>query len=219
VQSLQTLYILLKKDIALEWRNKFTLGGLLLYVCSTVFVIYMAFNSVKPTTWLTLFWIVALFTISNAASRSFVNDFGKQNLFYYQLVAPLPFIFAKIIFNILIVWGVTALAVALFSVLLGYPMASTSIFLMAVLQGTAILTVIFTFISAIAQKAGNASFLLPVLSFPVIIPIVGLLIGITADAVTGELGANFWRHNQIIWAVTALTLALVWVLFPYLWKE
>ena len=63
---------LFRKEMMLEWRQKYALGGILLYVTSTVFVVFLSFVKVLPDVWNALFWIISLFASVNAVAKSFV---------------------------------------------------------------------------------------------------------------------------------------------------
>ena len=77
---------LVYKEMLLEWRSKYALNSILLYVVSTVFVCYQAFRSVDGTVWNALFWIILLFASINAISKSFVQESSGRQLYYYTLV-------------------------------------------------------------------------------------------------------------------------------------
>lgn len=210
---------LIGKEIALARRSGSALGGVLLYVASTVFVIYMAFLDVKPTTWLILYWIVLLFAVSNACSASFSAETGRSQLYYYQSVSPQAVLLSKVAFNFGLVALVAVLALGGFSLLLGFPVAGAGLFGLVIVLGVFALTVIFTLMAGISAQTGRSSAILPLLSFPIVIPVIGLLIGASVDAVSGTPGVNFWRNLQLLAAIGALMLALGWVLFPFLWRE
>ena len=77
---------LLYKDAILEWRSKYAINGILLYVVSTVFVCYQAFRTLDTTTWNVLFWIILLFASINAISKSFIQESPARQLYYYSIV-------------------------------------------------------------------------------------------------------------------------------------
>lgn len=216
---LKQIIALLKKDILLEIRNKQGVASLLLFVFATVFVVYMAFVNVKATTWVILYWIIMLFAVTNATSRSFEQETGDQQLFYYQLADSKAILIAKIIFNCALIIVLSGLTIGAFALLLGVPITSWVLFGFAVLQGSFALAIAFTILSGVASAAGNANGLLPILGFPVVIPIIGLLIAVSVDAINGDMGVNFWKNHQILFAIDMMMLALGWILFPYLWKE
>ena len=76
---------LLRKEATLELRHKYAISGILLYVTSTVFVIYLSFIKVDPTVWNTLFWIVSLFASINAVMKSF---FPRAALGQFDVAEP-----------------------------------------------------------------------------------------------------------------------------------
>ena len=69
---------LITKDFILEWRERYAINGLLLYIISTVFICYLSFqlkqNQLSPLTWNTLFWIILLFQSESVASSSHITD-------------------------------------------------------------------------------------------------------------------------------------------------
>ena len=59
---------LVKKDILLEVRQQYTFYGVLLYVASTVFVIYLAEGRPDNKKRNALFWILQLYVCVNAVA-------------------------------------------------------------------------------------------------------------------------------------------------------
>ena len=90
---------LLKHEVLLEWRQRNALGGILLYVLSTVFVAYLTFKVVPPLAWIALYWIIMLFAATNAVAKSFMQLSRGRMLYYYSQVHPLQLIGAKLIYN------------------------------------------------------------------------------------------------------------------------
>jgi heme exporter protein B len=86
------ILILLRKDIRLELRNSYAISGILLYVFSTIFIVYMAFQKVQPDVWNALFWIIILFAAISAIVKSFVQENSSRQLYYYSLVGPIAVI-------------------------------------------------------------------------------------------------------------------------------
>ncbi|HMG16766.1 MAG TPA: hypothetical protein VK590_15025 [Saprospiraceae bacterium] len=75
---------LLNKEIILEWRQRHSLGGIFLYVLATVFIIFSMIKNIAPPVWIALFWIIVLFAAANATTRSFYQESGNRQLFYYS---------------------------------------------------------------------------------------------------------------------------------------
>ena len=60
------LITLVKKDLLIEWRQKHTLFGVILYVGATVFVVYMMSGQPETKIWNALFWLTQLFVAVNS---------------------------------------------------------------------------------------------------------------------------------------------------------
>jgi heme exporter protein B len=69
--SLKNIATLLKKDLLLEWRQQYTFFGILIYLASTTFVIYLTMGLPEDKVWNGLYWITLLFICINAVARSF----------------------------------------------------------------------------------------------------------------------------------------------------
>src|SRR5688500_16951421 len=102
---------LLKKDILLEIRQQYTFYGILLYVASTIFVLYLAMGQPEAAVWNGLFWMIQLFICINAVAKSFLQESSGRMLYYYSIAGARDFIISKLIFNtlLMIVMSITSL--------------------------------------------------------------------------------------------------------------
>ncbi|MBL7818429.1 MAG: heme exporter protein CcmB [Saprospiraceae bacterium] len=210
--------LLFKKEMMLEWRQKYALGGILLYVTSTVFVVYLSFVKVLPDVWNALFWIISLFASINAVVKSFVQENSNRQLYYYQLANPTAVILSKIFYNIFILLIINLLTFIVLGLMVGNPVSNTPQYLLAIVLGSIGFSITFTFISAIAAKANNAATLMAILSFPVILPVLITLIRLSKNALQNK--SSHWLNDiQTLGAIDAILIALCFVLFPYLWRD
>ncbi|MDB5091437.1 MAG: transporter permease, partial [Mucilaginibacter sp.] len=179
----QTIY-LLKKEIVLEWRSKYAFNGVLLYVVSTVFICYISFNlnpgftgtKGYPIVWNVLFWIIILFASVNAIAKSFMQESKSRLLYYYSIASPEAIILSKTIYNILLMSLLSGLALPIYMIFFNNTIGDPLYYFLTVLLGSISFSTVFTMISAIASKAGNNGTLMAILSFPVIIPVILVLI-------------------------------------------
>lgn len=118
MKLIQQISLLLLKDLRLEWRQKYAVSGILLYVLSTVFVVYVAAGETAPEVWNSLFWIVSLFASVNAIVKSFVQENSARALYYYVLFNPIAVILSKIIYNFLLLFLLIVVAYGAFIFLL-----------------------------------------------------------------------------------------------------
>src|SRR5436853_6572281 len=100
----KSIFILLKKDLLLELRQQHTFFGILLYIASTIFVLFLSINEQPDAnTWNSLFWVIQLFVCVNTVAKSFLQESRGRMLYFYSIVSPVEFILAKLIFNILLI--------------------------------------------------------------------------------------------------------------------
>ena len=89
-----------------------------------------------------------------------------------------------------------------------------------VILGGASISLVFTLMSAIAAKASHNAALMAILGFPVILPLLLLLMRLSKAAFNEVFreGALLNLTGLII-GLDALIIAMAVILFPYLWKE
>lgn len=212
---------IIKKEILLEWRSKYALNGVLLYVVSTVFVCYLALVTIPPNpTWNALFWIIMLFASINAVAKSFLQESKGRHLYLYTLVSPGALILAKTIYNSLLMIVLTIIALLFYCLVFEFPAgADLLMYLVAAVLGSLSFASIFTMVSAIASKAGNGGMLMAILSFPVIIPVLIVLIKFAKNAVDGLDRTVSLDEIGLLLVINVLVMAVSLLLFPYLWRD
>lgn len=213
------IWHLVAKDIKLEWREKYALSGILLYVLSTAFVIYSVFQSVDPFTWVSLYWIITLFAAINAASRSFITENQNIWLYYYLLASPQQIILSKMLFNSILLLVLSIASNAVFAMLLGFNINGVQLWLVISILGGLGFALAFTMISAIAAKARNAGVLMTILGLPIMIPQLLLLIKLSKQAVAGALISSAAKDLMALVAIDIILVAVALVFFPFLWKD
>jgi len=219
MQLLNEIGALLRKELVLEWRLRYAISGILLYVLSTVYIVYASFVSVQPQTWNALFWVVVLFASVNAVAKSFVQESGNRQLYYYSLANPIAIILSKIIYNFILLLVLSLLSFGAFSLVAGNPVKDYYLFFMAIFLGSLGFSITFTFISAIAAKANNSASLMAILSFPAIIPILMSLIKLNSGALRLIQDTAIWKDMVTLLAIDLILIALSLILFPFLWKD
>ena len=214
---------LIKKEFLSEWRQQYALNGILLYLAATIFVCYMSFSLksgvIQSLTWNALYWIIVLFTATNAVAKSFIQESQGRMLYYYTLATPEVFILSKIIYYSLLM-AATALAGLLFYILvMGNPVTDFGMFLWVAALGVIGLAAALTMISGIASKAPNSSTLVAVLGFPVVIPLLLVIIRASKNALEGLERSVYVDQVLMLLAINVIILTISYLLFPYLWRS
>lgn len=220
---LNEIWILLRKDALLEWRQRYALNGVLLYVTSTVFVCYLSFNlkrgALTPPVWNALLWVILVFAAINSTAKSFLQEREGRFWFYYSLVRPQSVILAKILYNTALMSVIGLLALLVYSLMMDNPVQDHLLFVTNLLVGSAGLAASLTMIAGIAAKAGQNSSLMAVLSLPVILPLLLLVIRVSRHAIDGLQRSVSTDELVQVLAVNLLVTALSYLLFPMLWKS
>lgn len=220
---LREISTLLAKDFRLEWRQRAALGGLLLYVGSTVFVSFLSFSlrggTPPPPAWNALFWVILLFAAVNAVAKGFMQESAGQRLYYYTLVRPEAVILAKMLYNALLLLAVALLGLLLYTVFLSNPIQDLPLFLANLVLGAVGFATTLTLVSGIAAKAGgNGATLMAVLGFPVMVPMLLLLIKVSKNALDGLDWSVSQSSILTLLALNMVVAATSYLLFPFLWR-
>lgn len=218
--NFQEVKALMYKELLLEWKQKNAFVGILIYVISTVFLTYFSFKRIiSPETYNALFWIIILFTGVNTVSRSFMQESEERQLYYYQIASPQGIIVSKMLYNSLIMLVLTLIALGVYVTFLGNPIQNYNLFFVAIILGSLGLGIILSMVSAIASKTGNNPTIMAILSFPIILPFLNTLIGLSSNGINGIDSAQNLKFIIVLVSMNAIVAALSYILFPYLWRD
>lgn len=216
--SLRHIFTLFKKDLLLEVRQQYSFYGILLYIGATIFVLFMAVEEPEANVWNGLFWVIQLFICINAVAKSFLQESKGRMLYFYSIVSPANFVLAKLLFNSLLMLVMSLLSLLLFSLFLGNPVEKAGSFIGLVLLGGWSLSLVFTFLAAIAARAQQNAAIMAVLGFPLIIPQLILLMKLT-NAAFNPLLIIHTSNILLLVALDCMVVMLAVILFPFLWKD
>ena len=202
----------------LEVRQQYSFYGILLYVGATIFVLFMAIDEPESKVWNGLFWVIQLFICINAVAKSFLQESKGRMLYFYSIASPANFVLSKLLFNSLLMLIMSLLSLALFSLFLGNPMVKAGAFVGLVLLGGWSLSLVFTFLAAIAARAQQNAAIMAVLGFPLIIPQLTLLMKLSNAAFNPVLTIHA-SDILLLVSLDILVVLLSVILFPFLWKD
>ncbi len=211
---------LVGKEVMLELRQKYVLNGILLYLVSTVFVTYLAFeNAITAETWNSLFWIILLFVAVNGISKSFLQESPARHLYYYTLVSPQAIVLSKILYNLFLMAVLSLLAFGFFLLLMGNQVVNIPLFLVTLTLGSLGLSSVLTMVAAIASRASHNFSLMAILSFPIVLPLLATLMKVSRVALTNNDWSGLSGFLVILLTINGAVIVLAYLLFPYLWKD
>lgn len=169
--------------------------------------------------WNSIFWITLILGSIQSVSKNFTMVARGRWIFWNQIASPAEMLWGKIVYG----WGqmllLTAVNLLFFAWFLGIPVVHLSHYFVILLLVTGGISSVFTFVGAVATKAGSASYMAPVLSLPVIFPLI--LVGIKASlkVFNPVLVGSIYTDIYLLCSLDLLTLVLTGVLFQSLWKD
>lgn len=169
--------------------------------------------------WNGLFWMIQLFVCVNAVAKSFLQESRGRMLYFYSVAGPVDFILSKLLFNALLMLVMSVLSLVLFLVLMGNPLLQPLQFIGLATLGGVSLSVVFTFLAAIASKAQQQAALMAILGFPIIIPQLLLLMKIATIAFSSVIQAGLAQMVFLLVGLDIMVIVLAIILFPFLWKD
>ncbi|MBE2230177.1 MAG: heme exporter protein CcmB [Chitinophagaceae bacterium] len=218
MSTFRHIVTLFRKDLLLELRQQYSFYGILLYIGATIFVLFMALEDPDTRVWNGLFWVIQLFICINAVAKSFLQESRGRMLYFYSVASPTAFVLSKLLFNSVLMLLMSSLSLLLFTLFLGNPLQKAGPFIGLVLLGGWSLSLVFSFLAAIAAKAQQNAAIMAVLGFPVIIPQLILLMRLSGAAFSPLLEIPLPTVLMLV-ALDALIVLLAVILFPFLWKD
>ncbi|RYY57302.1 MAG: cytochrome C biogenesis protein [Chitinophagaceae bacterium] len=218
MRSFNQIWTLFRKDLLLEVRQQYSFYGILLYIGATIFVLFLGIEEPEEKVWNGLFWVIQLFICINAVAKSFLQESRGRMLYFYSIASPASFVLAKLLFNTLLMLVMSLLSLLLFTLFLGNPVVRTGPFIGLVLLGGWSLSLIFTFLAAIAARAQQNAAIMAVLGFPLIVPQLILLMKIS-NATFNPLLTIHASNMLLLAALDIMVILLAVILFPFLWKD
>ena len=216
------IFSILYKDFKIEINQSHLFFSVGLYVISSIYIIYISY---QPTgilgleNWVSIFWVIILFSSISAVSKSFFQESGSRNYYYYFVLSPDELILSKLIYNFLFIVFVTFLTFLVFSSLLGNFIYSYSFFITLLFVGSLSISNCLTLISAIGHQVKNNSILTSVLSFPVIIPILLILIKLSKMS-SSEFSWNIIQDDfYLLILLNIILISMTKILFKFLWRN
>lgn len=216
--SVKQIWSLFKKDVLLEVRQQYSFYGILLYIGATIFVLFLSLDAPESRIWNGLFWVIQLFVCLNAVAKSFLQESRGRMLYFQSITSPVNFIIAKLLFNSLLMLVMSALSLVLFSLFLKNPVVQMFSFVLLVFFGGWSISLVFSFLAAIAAKANQNAAIMAILGFPILIPQLVMLVKISS-AVFSATASIPVSVVLMLLVMDFLVIVLSLILFPFLWKD
>ena len=216
-------YSLFRKDWQSELRTRYAINALAMFILVTISVILFSIGSEKISEYLTggLLWVVIFFSAMSGLSRAFVSEEERGTTLTLQLIAAPSTIFSgKLIFNLLLVFLMNIAIALLYSALFdSFVINNLALFALAFLFGNIGIAISSTIIAAIISKASSKGTLYPVLSFPILLPLILMLLEITKFAIDGKSIEKSFVELAVLVCYDVIMITASYLLFDFIWKD
>jgi len=216
-------YSLYKKDWQSELRTRYAINALSMFILVTISVIMFSVGSEKVTEYLTggLLWVVIFFSAMSGLSRAFVSEEERGTTLTLQLIASPSTIFSgKLLFNIALVFLMNIAITILFSMLFdSFVIKNFSLFMLAFFFGYFGIAISSTIIAAIISKASSKGTLYPVLSFPILLPLILTLLELTKFSMDGKSIEKSLVEVAVLICYDVIMGTASYLLFDFIWKD
>ncbi|HAY32954.1 MAG TPA: heme exporter protein CcmB [Ignavibacteria bacterium] len=219
---LKNSYLVFKKDLSSELRTRYVINSLLMFVLVTISIIRFAIGDEKADNEILtgLLWIAVFFTSVSGLSRTFVKEEEKETSVALKLsTGSDSVIIGKLLFNSALTFSLNALILFLFVIITDYQIKNLSGFLLVLIFGNLGLVSASTIIAAIISKANSKGTLYPVLSFPVLLPLLITVINATKLASLGAETDKLFGEIQILVSYFIVVTVASLMLFKYVWED
>jgi heme exporter protein B len=216
-------YALFLKDFSSEIRTRYAINSLAMFIIVAISVILFSIGQERISPELTagLFWVVIFFTAMSGLSRAFVSEEERGTSLTLQLIASPTTVFTgKLIFNIILVFTMNTVIAILYAALFeAFIIQNFSLFLLSFVLGNIGLAISSTIIAAIIAKAGAKGTLYPVLSFPILLPLILTSVQLTLFSIDGTGFEKSIFELAIVVSYDVIMLTASYMLFDFIWKE
>ena len=211
-------------DARLELRTRVALSGLGLFVAASLVLVRVALGRGVPTVPIAaaLLWVVVVFASAVGLGRAFVAEEERGTALLLQLhLRPSQVYAGKLLFNVALMTALGVVAALGFRVLVPTPLGAPGVLAAALALGALGIAAATTLLSALVARARAAGPLLPVLAFPVVVPVLIPAVALTELAAGAPDGAWAAARGDLVLLVAyaGLLVSASFLLFDYVWRD
>ena len=225
MRELRWSWLIAMKDLRVEFRSGGRLLSMIAFVVLACFLFAFALDRSQVSgrdVAASLTWLTVLFAATAGAGRTFDAE-EEDGAFRHVLLTPVSrhaVFLGKTVANLVLIWLVTALAFLALTTFLGIRSPGPLAWHAAVfLPGTIGLAAVGTFFGRISRHSSLGDTLLPVLTFPLLVPLVYFGTTASARVFLERPWTEISGSVRLLWAFALGSVAIGAVLFRYVTDE
>lgn len=211
------------KELASEFRTRYSVSAVLLFILTTVAMVVFSSSSEKLSSNMSagILWIIMFFGSMTGLAKSFVSEEERGTSLLLKVNSSSASVyFGKLIFNVLLSIGLNYFAVILLFIFMdNITVELFGDFILVIFLGSIGMAAATTIISALIAKANSKSALFPILSFPILLPLI--IIGIESTQYTFDTSLNLELIKNYMMMISYCGILTVasFFLFDIVWSD
>ncbi len=217
------LYAIGAKELQVEWRTKETLSAMLVFALLVLVIFNFAFDLQGVDIRVFgpgVLWVAFSFSGIIGLGRSFAAERDRGSL-DGMLLAPVDrgaIFLAKAFANFLFILAMEVVTLPLFVILFNVPIEWFPL-VGYILMGTLGFAAVGTLLSAIAASTRMRDVMLPVLLFPVLVPLLVASVKLTQGALQGLPFSDYQGWFNLLLAYDVIFLVVAYLVFEFVVEE
>jgi len=210
------------KDVHLELRTRYALNAILMFAVTTLAAVSFSVgqSGLPPKLLAALFWIVMLFSAMSGLAQAFIREEEVGTALTLKLMSdPDPVYIGKLLFNFSLLTVMAALITPIFFIFTDAPASGIATFILVLALGVIGLCSATTLVAAIIAKASVKGALFAVLSFPILMPLLLVLVSATEKVLDGGAIGDIATEIQFLVAYGVVMVTGSVLLFKFVWQE
>ncbi|MEJ5167248.1 MAG: heme exporter protein CcmB [Thermoanaerobaculia bacterium] len=219
------IFMFFLKELKSEWRSKVSINSIILFSVVTLILIsysigpYKIEGNSKGDILSALLMLSLFFSSSIGLSRAFVKEEEQKTALTTKMALdPLTVFLGKLLFNLILILSISAIITPLFCIFMEFYIKNLCYFIIVMLLSMLGLSIVSTFISAIVSKASMKGALFPILTFPILMPLI--LEGTKGLSLASSGQSLFFTQSAIVLvSYSGISFFGSILLFERVWKE
>jgi heme exporter protein B len=225
VRALTQIITILRKDVLIEMRSKEVVITMLIFSLAVVVIFNFIFDpgselvqSAAPG----ILWVAIMFASNLGLARTFARE-QENGMMQGLLLCPVDrsFIYlAKVIGNIIFIFFVELVTLPIMIALFDLAVQNRlTVLLFILLLGTAGFASVGTIFSAISANTRSREIMLPILLFPITIPVMLASIKSTTYLLGGNEIQQVWPWIRLLLGFDIVFFVVCFILYEYVVEE
>ncbi len=223
IAYLSTVFAILRKDLAVEWRSRQLLVAMVIFTLLAILIFNFALEldaRVRSEVSAGVLWATFTFagTLGLNRSMAFERDGHALDSLLLAPVDRSAIYFGKMLANFVFMMIIVLITLPVYSILYNVSFLDSGFFLVMLL-GSWGYSAVGTLLSAMAMQARSRELLLPVLLFPLLIPLIIAAVRASSYALEGLEPSYIWPSLNLLIAYGIIMPSLGYLFFDFIVEE